>query len=336
MSRYALAIFLGLVGTPLAGAEPPREARIRAAVERSLPLLRRAATNYTHHRDCFSCHHQTLPLLAAVSAARAGMASPPEWLAEQREFTRKSFQERIDRLKDRRSIGGRAATAAYALWTLELVDHPADDVTAALVHYLLGEQRPDGGWQPPSQRPPLEEARGSLTQIAGHGMRHYGTPEQQPEIMLSLHRAQRFTAAQESTLLEDLVFGLRGAVTTSEGESWRRTIADRQHPDGGWSASPELESEAYSTGQALYILLDGAWPMTTDSRDAAVDYLLETQAADGSWHVRTRSKPVQEWFDNGDPYDRDQFISIAGTAWATAALATGLPRSPQTALPYRP
>lgn len=53
----------------------------------------------------------------------------------------------------------------------------------------------------------------------------------------------------------------------------------------------------------------------------ALKYLIKTQKQDGSWHVSSRATPVQEFFDNGDPHETDQFISIMATAWATAALA---------------
>jgi len=53
----------------------------------------------------------------------------------------------------------------------------------------------------------------------------------------------------------------------------------------------------------------------------AVSYLMGTQAADGSWHVETRSIWLQPYFESGFPYGRDQFISTAGTAWAAMALA---------------
>jgi hypothetical protein len=53
-----------------------------------------------------------------------------------------------------------------------------------------------------------------------------------------------------------------------------------------------------------------------------VSRILRTQAADGSWHVRTRAIWLQPYFESGFPYGRDQFISMAGTAWASMALAT--------------
>ena len=53
-----------------------------------------------------------------------------------------------------------------------------------------------------------------------------------------------------------------------------------------------------------------------------IAYLMRTQAPDGSWHVKTRAIWLQPYFESGFPYGRDQFISTAGTAWASMALAT--------------
>ena len=51
-----------------------------------------------------------------------------------------------------------------------------------------------------------------------------------------------------------------------------------------------------------------------------VKYLLETQKEDGSWHVRSRSKPFQTYYESGYPHKNDQFISMAAGSWATLAL----------------
>jgi uncharacterized membrane protein len=55
-----------------------------------------------------------------------------------------------------------------------------------------------------------------------------------------------------------------------------------------------------------------------------VDFLLRTQLADGTWHVRTRAHPFQPPMDSGFPHGRDGWISAAGTSWAVMALATSL------------
>jgi hypothetical protein len=37
--------------------------------------------------------------------------------------------------------------------------------------------------------------------------------------------------------------------------------------------------------------------------------------------VKSRSKPFQPYYESGFPHAKDQFISIAASGWATAALA---------------
>jgi len=57
-------------------------------------------------------------------------------------------------------------------------------------------------------------------------------------------------------------------------------------------------------------------------------YLIDTQLEDGSWHVATRAKPFQIYFESGFPHDEDQFISIAASGWATLALTLTIPETP--------
>jgi hypothetical protein len=84
-----------------------------------------------------------------------------------------------------------------------------------------------------------------------------------------------------------------------------------------------MDSDAYATGQALFALSQaGKLPVSDAAFQRGIQYLLRTQAADGSWHVKSRSIWLQPYFESGFPYGRDQFISTAGTAWAAMALST--------------
>ena len=51
-----------------------------------------------------------------------------------------------------------------------------------------------------------------------------------------------------------------------------------------------------------------------------VEFLLNTQLSDGSWFVKTRSAPIQPYFESDFPHGDDQWISVAATNWATMAL----------------
>ena len=55
-----------------------------------------------------------------------------------------------------------------------------------------------------------------------------------------------------------------------------------------------------------------------------VRFLLNTQRADGSWFVASRSPRIQAYFEGGFPYGHDQWISEWGTAWAAMALAKAI------------
>jgi hypothetical protein len=53
---------------------------------------------------------------------------------------------------------------------------------------------------------------------------------------------------------------------------------------------------------------------------------MATQRPDGSWYVKSRSKPFQPYFESGFPYKNDQFISMAASSWAVAAHALACPK----------
>ncbi len=94
-----------------------------------------------------------------------------------------------------------------------------------------------------------------------------------------------------------------------------------QHEDGGWPQLDSLQTDAYATGQSLYALnQSGQLPVTSPAYQKGIDFLLSTQLADGSWHVKTRSYPFVPYVNSGFPHDKDQFISAAGSNWATMAL----------------
>jgi len=63
-----------------------------------------------------------------------------------------------------------------------------------------------------------------------------------------------------------------------------------------------------------------ALPIKIGAYQKGIDFLLSTQFADSSWQVKTRSYPFQSFVNSGFPHDKDQFISAAGSNWATMAL----------------
>ena len=69
---------------------------IRSSVEKGLQIVQKAAQNYPSHRKCFSCHHQTLPMLAMSAAREAGLSVDEDVFDQQLKHTRKFFEGRME------------------------------------------------------------------------------------------------------------------------------------------------------------------------------------------------------------------------------------------------
>jgi squalene cyclase len=98
-------------------------------------------------------------------------------------------------------------------------------------------------------------------------------------------------------------------------------LRKEQNPDGGWSQIRGLNSDAYATGLVLVALHEAVGLSVTDSAyRRGVEYLLKIQESDGSWLVPSRTVPGNKYFESESPHGEFQFISYAGTCWATMAL----------------
>jgi hypothetical protein len=142
-------------------------------------------------------------------------------------------------------------------------------------------------------------------------------------------RARHWLETHSPANHEDRVFRLLGLVWVDSPAAARqaavRAILDTQRRDGGWAQTVHGSSDAYATGQALYALRAAGFAPGSRAYKRGVRYLLDTQLADGTWWVRTRSLPTQNYFESGFPHGVDQFISAAATNWATQALLLTLP-----------
>lgn len=316
-----------LAGTLLGGEERgsssagPWHGRMTQAVERGLRVIERGARAYPAHETCFSCHHQALSLLALTAARDGGIDVEEGLIPELRDFTRASFRERQARLARGEPVGGRAATVAYGLWAFELAEPTPDDLTQTLASYLIQTQNPNGSWSPPSHRPPLESSPLSCTVLALSGLRY----SRSADATSAIQRGRRWLDQADCHEQEDFNFALWGQAQiqteSPQVARLRDQIVRLRNADGGWSQIPSRNSDAYATGQTLYLLVETGFNPDEAVVREGVAFLLDTQQDEGSWHIPSRSKPIQPWFDNGDPHGKDQFISFAGTGWATAALA---------------
>jgi N-acyl-D-amino-acid deacylase len=144
-------------------------------------------------------------------------------------------------------------------------------------------------------------------------------------------RAKRWLETSTPTTTDDKVFRLLGLQWTGADDAIVRQAADvlkrEQNADGGWAQLRGLNSDAYATGLVLVALHRATGMPASDTVYArGVAYLLRTQETDGSWLVSKRAEPGNNpYFESGFPHGKFQFISYAGTCWATMALIYAAP-----------
>ena len=330
-NQSGLLLALIILGGPLRAAEVTLgDATIREAVSKSLPLLEKAAKGSMEKRSqCFTCHNQGLPVMALTTARGRGFAVDEENLRQQIQFTADFLERNRTNYLAGRGQGGQTDTAGYALWTLANGGWKPDATTAAVAEYFLLFQKDLEHWKPQSRRPPSEQSLFTSSHVALRGLKTFGTPEQRERIERRFEQVRQWLVTTPAQDTEDRVSRLRALqVAGAAPEEVRRAareLLQTQRADGGWAQLAEMESDAYATGTALVALHQAGGLATADpAYRQGLKFLLARQLDDGSWHVRTRSTPIQTYYESGYPHGADQFISIASASWATTALALAL------------
>lgn len=303
---------------------------VRAAIAKGIERIEQGAKNYPKNRQCFSCHHQAVPMLALHVAKERGLAVDGKLLQDQIDFTLKSFASKKGVDKGQ-GIGGASTTVGYAMLALAAAQHPSDDTILSLVQFLLARQNKDGSWTAQAQRLPSEGSPFTSTALALFGLNRYAPidAELRKRVEAARSRGRAWLLDNEPKSTEDRVFQLRGLLaldgTEADIEEARGQLLKQQLEDGSWPQLADMKGDAYATGSALAALRAAGLPANHPAYINGVRYLLATQTPDGAWLVDTRSRPIQTFFDNGDAGGASQFISFAATSWATLALLETLP-----------
>jgi len=299
-------------------------AAIPGAVEKAMGLLEKQSGNFIRTAGCNSCHSQDLPSAAAGFAKSRGLRAPAEIPQ-----LPQSMMPAPERLIDLAIVS--APSTSWELVDFGMNNVPPDAYTDAAVRLVRMMQRPDGSWSTnQSRRPPMSSGEFQDAAVCIFAVKHYGRPVDAAADETVIAKAVAWLETATPQTMQDRAFQVIALAWAGRAESAQkaaRALVDLQRADGGWSQFAAVETDAYATGQAVYALSAARIPQDDATYRKGIAYLLKTQAQDGSWHVKTRSIWLQPYFESGFPYGRDQFISTAGTAWASMALATvNMPR----------
>ncbi len=314
-------------------AQPADQAELRAASAKAIKLIQHSQAVWYQKQTCTSCHHQLLPEIPINMARERGIAFD-EKIARDTTTAAFAYVKDLD-----------AAVQGYdyidvlfdglALNTAQFIGVKPNLSTDAYAQFIASRQLPDGSWPTMDSRPPQSHSSFTTTAVCAQAIRNYLPARLKDEQETRVRRAREWLIKSQPRTTEDRAYQLFGLRWTGAGEGARQKAAQQllaeQREDGGWAQLPALASDAYSTGEVLTALHEGAGLATSDpAYQRGLRFLLKSQQSDGSWRIKSRLHPPAPvsppYVDVEFPYQHDQFISIMGTSWAVTAILHALPQ----------
>jgi len=307
----------------------PTVLQARRLAERGLEFIRKDAVEWRTTRKCASCHQGSMTVWALAEAKSQGYAIPVGALAEAAEWSK----ERLVGLEMPRADtpGGKTLNTGALIAGLIAATVPSQDAIAAadvqrIIDHLRRYQDADGAWRwspiPSKNRPPPVFESDQLATVLTDlvlGTQDSADPEQasarrdsreQAAAWLDKNSTTETVQVQAFRLLRDV----RAGKSRREINARVSRLLGAQSKDGGWSPEKDVPSDAYSTGQVLYVLSFAGVKPEKKEIQRAIEFLALNQESNGSWFVAPRGAPGEKPFSNPAP------ISYFGSAWATMGL----------------
>src|SRR4051794_7189322 len=338
------ALYLGLCLSRLALADGPPATPAggpRQAVERAIGYLQAESAAWLNTRKCAACHHAPLPLWALGEAERQGYAIDKKFLADTTEsllgsrdklLASKIFPNPADPPDPRpqgRGLNMGLPFLAIAARSLPSLNEGQKQSLKLIAEEIVKKQQPDGSWEffATLRRPPINESQttdAAWIILALQGETGPDAPEAQRHALAKA--VAWLDAAKRSGLHQDKVLKVLMGVRAGQPRKPLRATIDEllalQRADGGWSQTvPEPKSDAFATGQTLYVLSLAGYTAERPEVKRAIDFLVASQKPDGSWPMVSRSTP------NGEPGSAKLLtpITCAASSWAALGLVRMVP-----------
>jgi hypothetical protein len=175
-------------------------AAIKVAVEKSISLLESSGKTFIEKSGCISCHHQSLPAMAAALTRDRGFKINDQIAREQSEATLKEFASAREKMLQGippTNGGVLSLSAGYALVGLGALRQPPDKTTDAMVHYIAGTQTKDGHWRASGGRPPVDHGDFMATALTLRAIQLYA-PKGRAEEMANISKGRARGSLQQN------------------------------------------------------------------------------------------------------------------------------------------
>lgn len=305
------------------------------AIDRAIAFIKEDAINWRKDHECATCHHGTFTVWVLSEAQARGDAIDDESYDAMVKWTKERL-DRIDLPRDDRPGWNMMSTPALYLALMAQVLPGQRAISAEedqrIADHLLRHQEADGSWAwssaPAKNRPPpFFESDEVATLIAVMTLKEPKPAEPPPPtaIHISREKALAWLAKVEpADTTQAAAFRLwlnsRGEAADATMPAEINRFLARQNADGGWSQVQDRPSDAYATGQALYVLNQVGVPPAKKEIQRGVAFLVDQQKEDGSWPMTRRGHP------GVTPGEFIVPITYFGSAWATLGLLRSVPK----------
>ena len=318
--------------------------QVQGTVERAIGYLQKASADWLRTRKCAACHHVPMPLWALSEAERQGYSIDKEFVARTAEsllgskdklLASKIFPNPADPPDPRpqaRGLNMGLPFLAVAARSLPTLNEGEKRSLKLIMEEIVKKQQSDGSWEffATLRRPPINESQTTDAAWIIMALDANTGPDAPESQRGALKKSVAWLAkAQRSDDVQDKVLNLLLAVRAGKSGNDLRIAIDallsRQRADGGWSQTAAMASDAFATGQALYVLSLAGRAAERPDMNRAVDFLVATQKSDGTWPMKSRSTP------DGKPGSAKDLgpITCAASSWATLGLARVQPQRRQ-------
>jgi hypothetical protein len=347
MLLFGLCAWRQSLANEVGGVHSATPEQVRQTIERAIGYLQTETADWLKTRGCAACHHAPMSLRALSEAQLHGFKVDEKFVADTVEsllgskeklMSSKIFPNPADPPDPRpqgRGLNMGLPFLAVAAQSMPSLTEGQKESLKLIIEEIVKKQQSDGSWEffATLRRPPVNESQTTdavwiiLALQDGYGSEASAVQTE------SLAKA---TAWLDGTKLPDnlqdkafkLLLMARVRKSREELQPTINEILAFQRSDGGWAQNAEMASDAFATGQTLYVLAQAGFTDEQPKIKRAIDFLVGTQKPDGSWPMTSRSSP------DGSPGSAKLLtpITCAASSWATLGLVSFSPKDGVTNL----
>jgi hypothetical protein len=348
-TTFLASLALALCLTTLARADKPASLSatsaepVERAVNRAVGYLQAESGNWLKTRKCAACHHAGMPLWALGEADRQGYAIDKKFFSETIEATLGSPDKLIasklvpgpkdppDPRPLGRGLNMGLPFIAVAGRTSPALSPGQKQALSWITGEIVKKQMKDGSWEFFLSRPPINETQLTDTAWILMALQGASAADESKAAHAALEKGSAWLSTSKlpetyETKVLKLLLAIRGGKSADELRPAIDELLAQQQPDGGWRQMPEMKSDAFATGQTLYVLALAGCTAERPEIKRAIAFLVGTQKPDGSWPMTSHASP------DGKPGSAKLLtpITCAAASWATLGLSQIVPKETRT------